>query len=288
MKRFLAALSISLLGCQAQQPAASAPPEAQVPAPPQRSLPQDHVRLTSRGALLTSAGEPLSAAAIAATWREQAVHVHFEAGASYGALLGEVVGPAVGAEATALVLHSLEGERETRIEFAYSPAGVEVGYLILVLERAGLRLKSESFPDNEACLKALRTQRQSWIGSGALWVQLHVTPANEALPLETLQEAAALVVEAGCRPSLIAGHCAYAIERRRFERAMAAESLEERLRLLRAHLQAYPKQPRTSLGYLPFAWEWKGEIYVGNEWTEWTHVRTGETTKPKWESEKDD
>jgi hypothetical protein len=280
MKRYLAVAVIFASGCQTQlegpAPRRQTPQEA--PAPRPHALPEGHVRLLVTGVIAGEDPEqPLSAAATRKAWSKAVVHVHCAPGTSYQALLEHVIGPAVDAKSTSLVLHASREGPKTRLDLAYVPASMHVTFATLAVERGRLRLEGKTHTEDDACLRAIRALRSSWRGEGRLAIQLRVPRAQQALPLEDLQRAAALVVEGGCRPVLSADDSAYQLERKRFEHAMAAEGLDERLRLLRAHVKAYPKPPWVSVAYSPFAWEWEGELYVGDEWNEWKHVRTGNT-----------
>lgn len=276
MRGSLAAASILLLGCQAQQ-------AQQDRAPRHSALPDHHVHLSAEGTLRAGdAGEVLSAATLR-DWRAKAIHVHYETGTTYRALLEHIIAPAIEAESTSLVLHAPGGDRETPLHMVYVSPSMHVSFATLKIRGSGLSLERRSFEDDGACLEGIRALRKDWRGTGTLAIQLDVPRTNEELSLEALQRTASLVSDGGCRPVLNAGDCGYAIERKRFEHAMAAKTVDERLRRLKAHVEAYPKPPRVSTAYSPFAWEWEGEIYVGDEWTEWRHVRTGETVEPKFD-----
>jgi len=286
MKSFLTVAPILLLACQSQPEPKPTPaqPAATQARPTEAARPKQEFHLSRAGLVGGDTGVAVSAVAASKAWHKKAIHLSYEPGATYRSLLKEVVAPALEAESSALVFHAPDSDLETRVDFVPDTPGIQVDYATLYLRSRGPSFgdKALTLTDDAACLAAVAKQREAWRGRGKLAILLQVVPANQDQPLRDLQRIAGLVVKGGCRPVLHAGSCAYGIERLRFERAMAAETVDERLRLLRAHIKAYPKPPRTSVAFLPFAWEWEGEIYVGEEWSEWTHVRTGQTTEPKF------
>jgi hypothetical protein len=267
----LATLAL-LVGCQAQ------PVE---PAPRGHALPKHHVHLSAEG--VVRGGEQGGVLSLPTTLRAEKtkiLHVHCDPKTTYRTFLMHVLAPAIEAESKALVLYSEEGDGGIRLDMVVVPDSHHVSFATLVLGPNGLSFEGTPFRDEDTGITAIRDTREGWRGSGTLAVQLDIPRTNEGLLLPALQRAAALVRKADCAPALISGDCAYAIERHRFEHAMSAKETGERLRRLTAHVKAYPKAPGVSTRYLPFAWEWKGEIYVGNEWTEWHHVRSGRTLDP--------